>query len=135
MKESKDSINRCKEDKNDCKNEDHKNKKTQLNIRISKTEKRRLKRKAIKNGLNLSEYIRAMLSGGDRKQQGPGMVSQCVVICQDILNIVQEKYSCEDNSMLICSAILQGNVIVKRSIHVIAAEKGYLSHRGRPPDE
>ena len=41
-----------------------------------------------------------MLSGGDRKQQGPVMVSQCVVICQDILNIVQEKYSCEDNSML-----------------------------------
>ena len=100
MKESKDSINRCKEDKNDCKNEDHKNKKTQLNIRISKTEKRRLKRKAIKNGLNLSEYIRAMLSEGDRKQQSPGMVSQYVVICQDILNIVQEKYSCEDNSML-----------------------------------
>lgn len=31
----------------------------------------------------------------------------------------------------ICSAILQGNVIARRSIHVIAAEKGYLSHRGR----
>ena len=88
MKESKDSINRCKEDKNDCKNEDHKNKKAQLNIRLSQTEKRRLKRKAIKNGLNLSEYIRAMLSGGDRKQQGPGMVSQCVVICQDIIILI-----------------------------------------------
>lgn len=100
MKESKNIINRCKEDKNDCKNGDHKDKKAQLNIRLSQTEKRRLKRKAIKNGLNLSEYIRAMLSGGDRKQQGPGMVSQCVVICQDILNIVQEKYSCEDNSTL-----------------------------------
>lgn len=100
MKESKNSINGCKEDKNDCKNEDHKNKKAQLNIRLSQTEKRRLKRKAIKNGLNLSEYIRAMLSGGDRKQQDPGMASQCVVICQDILNIVHEKYSCEDNSML-----------------------------------
>ena len=100
MKESKNSTNRCKEDKNDCKNEDHKNKKAQLNIRLSQTEKRRLKRKAIKNGLNLSEYIRAMLSEGDRKQQSPGMVSQYVVICQDILNIVQEKYSCEDNSML-----------------------------------
>lgn len=100
MKKSMNSINRCKKDKNDCKNEDHKNKKAQLNIRLSQTEKRRLKRKAIKNGLNLSEYIRAMLSGGDRKQQSPGMVSQYVVICQDILNIVQEKYSCEDNSML-----------------------------------
>ncbi len=100
MKESKNSVNKCKEDKNDCKNKDHKNKKAQLNIRLSQTEKRRLKRKAIKNGLNLSEYIRAMLSGGDRKQQSPEMVSQCVVICQDILNIVQEKYSCEDNSML-----------------------------------
>ena len=98
MKESKNSTNRCKEDKNDCKNEDHK--KAQLNIRLSQTEKRRLKRKAIKNGLNLSEYIRAMLSGGDGKRQAPGMVSQYVVICQDILNIVQEKYSCEDNSML-----------------------------------
>ena len=100
MKGSKNSINRYKKEKNDCKDEGHKNKKAQLNIRLSQTEKRRLKRKAINNGLNLSEYIRAMLSGGDRKQQGPGMVSQCVVICQDILNIVQEKYSCEDNSML-----------------------------------
>ncbi len=70
-----------------------------MNIRLSKTEKRRLKRKAIMSGLSLSEYVRALLSVGDgKKQQNPGMVSQCVVLCQDILNIVQEKYSCEDNA-------------------------------------
>ena len=63
MKESKDSINRCKEDKNDCKNEDHKNKKTQLNIRISKTEKRRLKRKAIKNGFRNKRGNRILRNG------------------------------------------------------------------------
>ena len=53
MKGSKNSINRYKKEKNDCKDEGHKNKKAQLNIRLSQTEKRRLKRKAIKNGLNL----------------------------------------------------------------------------------
>ncbi len=78
----------------------NKDKKAQLNIRLSQAEKRRLKRKAVKSGLNFSEYIRARLSESDRKQQDPGIVSQCVVLCQDILNIVQEKYSCEDNSLL-----------------------------------
>lgn len=78
----------------------NKDKKAQLNIRLSQTEKKRLKRKAIKSDMNLSEYCRAQLFGGDEKQQSPGMVSQCAVLCQDILNIVQEKYSCEDNSIL-----------------------------------
>lgn len=78
----------------------NKDKKAQLNIRLSQAEKRRLKRKAVKSDLNLSEYCRAQLFGGDGKQQDPVMVSQCVVLCQDILNIVQEKYSCEDNDML-----------------------------------
>lgn len=78
----------------------NKDKRAQLNIRLSQTEKKRLKRKAIKSDMNLSEYCRAQLFGGDEKQQSPGMVSQCAVLCQDILNIVQEKYSCEDNNML-----------------------------------
>lgn len=77
-----------------------KDKRAQLNIRLPQAEKKRLKRRAIKSDLNLSEYCRALLSGGDGKQQDPGMVSQCAILCQDILNIVQEKYSCEDDSML-----------------------------------
>lgn len=78
----------------------NKDKKAQLNIRLSQAEKRKLKRGAVKSNLNLSEYCRALLFGSDKKQQSPGMVSQCAVLCQDILNIIQEKYSCEDNDML-----------------------------------
>lgn len=88
MKQSKNTKNK------------NKDKKAQLNIRLSQAEKRRLNRKAIESGLNLSKYSRALLFGGDGKQQSPGMVNQCVILCQDILNIVQEKYSCEDNSLL-----------------------------------
>lgn len=40
------------------------------------------------------------LSESDGRQQSPGRVNQCVILCQDILNIVQEKYNCEDNSLL-----------------------------------
>lgn len=82
------------------KNVKNKNKKAQLNIRLSQVEKRRLERKAMKSGLNLSEYIRGQLSKGDGKRQDIEMVSQCVILCQDILNIIQEKYNCEDNSLL-----------------------------------
>lgn len=71
-----------------------------LNIRLSQNEKRRLKRKAEKCGLSVSGYSRALLFGDNEKQQNLGMVNQCVILCQDILNIVQEKYSCEDNSLL-----------------------------------
>lgn len=103
MKEMKNIANRDKDDKT----EDHKRKKckervkkAQLNIRLSQTEKRMLERKAQKSGLNLSEYARVRLFGEDEKQQNPEMVSRCAVLCQDILNIVEEKYSCEDNSLL-----------------------------------
>lgn len=75
-------------------------KKAQLNIRLSQTEKKRLEKKARKSCINLSEYVRAQLFQGDEKQQGLETVGQCAVLCQDILNIIQEKYSCEDNSML-----------------------------------
>lgn len=77
-----------------------KDKRAQMNIRLSQAEKKRLEKKARKSGLNLSEYVRAWLLQGDGKQQGFEMVGQCVVLCQDILNIVLEKYSCEDNSLL-----------------------------------
>lgn len=103
MKEIKNIVNRDK----DNKTEKHKIKKykkrvkrAQMNIRLSQSEKRMLERKAQKSGINLSEYTRARLFGGDEKQQNPEMVGQCVVLCQDILNIVEEKYSCEDNSLL-----------------------------------
>lgn len=75
-------------------------KKAQLNIRLSQTEKKRLEKKARKSCINLSEYVRTRLFQGDGKQQGVEMVGQCVVLCQDILNIIQEKYSCEDNTPL-----------------------------------
>lgn len=75
-------------------------KKAQLNIRLSQTEKKRLEKKARKSCINLSEYVRARLFQGDGKQHGLETVGQCVVLCQDILNIIQEKYSCEDNSLL-----------------------------------
>ena len=87
----------CKSKKSKCSN---KGKMAQLNIRLSQTEKKRLKSKALKSGLNLSEYIRARLSQNDGRQQIPEMAGQCAVLCQDILNIVREKYSCEDNSLL-----------------------------------
>ncbi len=44
-----------------------KNKKVQLNVRFSKIKKRRLKRKAVKSGLNLSEYVGALLFDADGK--------------------------------------------------------------------
>ena len=75
-------------------------KKEQLNIRLSQTEKIKLKKMAKRSGLTLSEYVRALLFVGDEKQHDPGRMNQCIIQCQDILNIVQEKYSCEDNSLL-----------------------------------
>lgn len=103
MKEISNIANRDKDDKTEnhkIKNYKKRVKKAQLNIRLSQTEKRMLERKAQKNGLNLSEYARVLLFGGDEKQQNPEMMSRCAVLCQDILNIVEEKYSCEDNSLL-----------------------------------
>lgn len=103
MKEIKNIVNRDKDDKTEnhkIKNCKKRAKKAQLNIRLSQPEKKMLERKAQKNGLNLSEYARARLFGGDKKQQSPEMVSRCAVLCQDILNIAEEKYSCEDNSLL-----------------------------------
>lgn len=78
----------------------NKGKEEYLNLRLSRNLKRRLERKAKKSGLGLSEYVRALLSECDEKKQSVGMVNKCVTLCQDILNIVQEKYSCEDNSLL-----------------------------------
>lgn len=103
MKEIKNTTNRDKDDKTE--NHKRKNckkraKKAQLNIRLSQSEKRMLEKKAQKSGLNLSEYARVRLFGEDEKQQNPEMVSRCVVLCQDILNIAEEKYSCEDNCLL-----------------------------------
>ncbi len=75
-------------------------KKAQLNIRLSQIEKRKLKRRAAKSGLTLSEYSRVVLFQDNKKNQSPEITSQCAILCQDILNVIQEKYSCEDNSIL-----------------------------------
>lgn len=78
----------------------HKKKQTQISIRLTQGEKRKLNDKAVKNGLSLSEYTRMLLFKDDEKRKDRKMVNPCVVIlCQDILNII-EKYRCEDNSML-----------------------------------
>lgn len=79
---------------------ENKDKEEYLNLRLPREEKWRLKRMAEKSNLNLSEYVRVRLFGSDGKQRGPRVVCQCAVLCQDIFNIVQEKYSCEDNSLL-----------------------------------
>ncbi len=84
------------------KSADSKNKRkgTQINIRLPQSEKKKLNEKAVKSGLGLSEYIRMLLSGNSGRWQNPEMVGRCAVLCQDILNIIEEKYSCEDNSLL-----------------------------------
>lgn len=97
MKELKKSTNTKKDKESATTNKD---KEEYLNLRLLRDEKKRLKRMAEKSNLNLSEYVRVRLFGSNGKQQGPGVVCQHAVLCQDILNIVQEKYSCEDNSQL-----------------------------------
>lgn len=85
------------------KKSDGKNKKkqTQISIRLTQGEKRKLGDMAVKNGLSLSECIRALLFKDDEKRKNRKMVNPCVVIlCQDILNIIEEKYRCEDNGVL-----------------------------------
>ena len=77
-----------------------KDKKVWLSVSISQDEMRRLDCKARRSGLDRSKYVRALLSGSNESKQNLGMVGQCVTQCQDILNIVLEKYSCEDNSLL-----------------------------------
>lgn len=77
-----------------------KGEKVLLSVRISQDEMRQLDHKAGKSGLDRSEYVRTLLFGSNESKQNLGMVGQCVTQCQDILNIVQEKYSCEDNSLL-----------------------------------
>lgn len=77
-----------------------KDKNVPLNVRISQDEMRQLDRRAKKSGLNRSEYARAVLFGRNESKQNVGMVNRCITLCQDILNIVKEKYSCEDNSLL-----------------------------------
>ena len=77
-----------------------KDKKVPLSVSISQDEMRRLDRRAKRSGLDRSKYVRTLLFGSNESKQNLGMVGRCVTLCQDILNIVQEKYSCEDNSLL-----------------------------------
>lgn len=100
MKEIKSFVNQDKDNKTENHKIKKRVKKAQLNIRLSQSEKKKLEGKAQKSGLNLSEYARVRLFGGNEKQQSPEIVSQCVILCQDILNIAEEKYRCEDNSLL-----------------------------------
>lgn len=78
----------------------NKRKGTELHIRLEQREKKRLEKKARQMDLSLSEYIRMLLSGDSKKRQSPELVNRCSVLCQDILNVVKEKYSCEENSLL-----------------------------------
>ena len=97
MKELKKSTHTKKDKESANTNRD---KEEYLNLRLPRDEKKLLKRMAEKSNLNLSDYVRVRLFESDGKQQGPGVVCQRAVLCQDILNIVEEKYSCEDNSQL-----------------------------------
>lgn len=78
----------------------NKDKDVWLSVRIPQNEMKRLNRKADESGLDRSKYVRALLSGNNGSKQNLGLVNQCIATCQDILNIVLEKYSCEDNSLL-----------------------------------
>lgn len=77
-----------------------KRKGTQINLRLTSEEKRKLEKKSMKCGLSLSEYIRIKLFDDKEKRGCPEMVASCAVLCQDILNIITEKYRCEDNALL-----------------------------------
>lgn len=88
MKKTKNSANK------------NKGKSAYLSTRLTQTEKRQLEKKAAKSGMNLSNYARTLLFERNENQQNLELMNQCVTLCQDILNIAQEKYSCEDNSLL-----------------------------------
>ena len=67
-----------------------------LHVRVTKREKERLMKEAENLGLSVSEYIRPLI----RKENPIAKMSELVVLVQDIITHVQEKYSCEDDEEL-----------------------------------
>lgn len=78
-----------------------KSEKTQdLHIRVSKREKEKLSKEAEKLGISVSEYIRPLIMQKKSNAEPSSKVSTAVVLCQDIVTYVQEKYGCEDDEEL-----------------------------------
>ncbi len=72
-----------------------------INIRVSKRMKSILKKQADKQGESLSDYIRHLIQEGKRKQKAKKELVQCLVLCQDIVGYVREKYDCPENEVLV----------------------------------
>lgn len=85
------------------KNQREKNLKQQdgyIHFRISKRMKNSLQRQANKQGKSLSDYIRYLIKEGKKKEKIKKELAQCIVLCQDIVEYVQEKYDCSENEIL-----------------------------------
>jgi len=71
-----------------------------IHIRVSKRTKSCLEKQAENKGMNLSDYIRHLLKEGNRREKNNKRSAECIVLCQEIVEYVKEKYDCADNEIL-----------------------------------
>lgn len=69
-------------------------------VRLTAREKKRLQSRAKDEGKSLSEYIRIRLAGKLAEEKSSTRVGELIVLCEDIYNHIQEKYVCEDDTIL-----------------------------------
>lgn len=72
-----------------------------INVRVSKRMKSILKNQADQQEKSLSDYIRYLIQEGRKKQKAKKELAQCLVLCQDIVGYIREKYDCPENEILV----------------------------------
>lgn len=71
-----------------------------IHIRVTQNMKNSLEKQAGKQKMSLSDYIRYLIQEGKKKDKMNKELAQCMVICQNIVEYVQEKYDCSENEVL-----------------------------------
>lgn len=71
-----------------------------LHFRLSKREKNEIKKNAAKLKVSMSDYVRAAILSKGKGNVSSNKLSMSVVLCQDIVTYVQERYACEDDTEL-----------------------------------
>ena len=70
-----------------------------IHVRLSKKEKMKLEKGAAKAGISVSEYLRLLILEKKRKVREVGKECEVVVLCQDLITYIMERYSSEDEEL------------------------------------
>ena len=71
-----------------------------VHVRLSKKEKRKLEKDAAKLGVSISEYLRRFALGKQIKIMNTGKECELVVLCQELVTCIMERYHSEDDEEL-----------------------------------